>query len=101
MKEENKRRVIEDNSTSHRAITFDLQAILSVPFTGDAQIYYRRRLSVFNFTIYNYYKPVGGDRHCYVWDETNGGKRSSEIGTCLLDYLSNLSVNYHTYFQFF
>ena len=37
---------------SYHAVIFDLQAVLTTPFAGDAQIYYKRKLSVYNFTIY-------------------------------------------------
>lgn len=76
-KEMNKK---EENSVT---ATFDLQAVLSVPFAGDAQIYYRRKLSVYNFTVFDSNK----DGFCYVWDECNGMKGSSEIGTGLISYL--------------
>lgn len=66
--------------------TFDLQAVLSVPFAGDAQIYYKRKLSVYNFTIFDSNK----EGFCYVWDESNGMKGSSEIGTGLILYMTNL-----------
>ncbi len=29
---------------SYRAVTFDLQAVLTTPFAGDAQIYYKGKL---------------------------------------------------------
>lgn len=66
--------------------TFDLQAVLMVPFAGDCQIYYRRKLSVYNFTILD----SNLDGFCYVWDEINGMKGSSEIGTGLVTYMNNL-----------
>lgn len=69
-----------------RTITFDLQAILTLPFAGDCQIFYKRKLSLFNFTIYDSKK----DGYCYLWDETHGKKGSSEIGTCILHYLLKL-----------
>lgn len=42
---------------------------------------------MYNFTIFDSYK---NDWYCYVWDECNGKKGSAEIGTCLLNYLSQL-----------
>lgn len=32
---------------------FDIQAVLTLPFSGDCQIYYKRKLPLFNFTIFN------------------------------------------------
>lgn len=85
MKEADKKRSSED--PTYRAISFDLEAILSVPFSADCQIYYKRKLSVFNFTIFDSFDHSG---HCFVWDETHGSKGASEIGTCLLKYLHSL-----------
>lgn len=84
MKEEDmKKGVLE---TSQITITFDLQAVLSIPFAGDSQIYYRRKLNVYNFTIYDSDK----NGYCYLWDETNGMKGASEIGSAILSYLKQL-----------
>ena len=54
---------------SYQNVTFDLQAVLTTPFAGDAQLYYKRKLSVYNFTIYDNSSANG---HCYLWDETEG-----------------------------
>lgn len=87
MKKEDKIRALDNKGEHFRSISFDLQAILTTPHAGDSQIYYKRKLSVYNFTIYEHHSADG---YCYVWDEMNGGKGSSEIGTCLFQYLMNL-----------
>lgn len=87
MKKIDKQKAILDHGHTFRAITFDLQAILSVPFAGDNQLYYKRKLNVYNFTISDAFNKSG---HCYVWDECSGKKGSLEIGTCLLKYLFEL-----------
>lgn len=33
--------------------TFDLQAVLTVPYAGDGKIHYSRKLSILNFTIFD------------------------------------------------
>jgi len=76
-----------EKEPSFETISFDLQAVLTTPHAGDAQIYYKRKLSVYNFTIY---KPSTKDGYCYVWDETEGGRGSCEIGTCLLEFVQGL-----------
>ncbi|CAI6355658.1 unnamed protein product [Macrosiphum euphorbiae] len=87
MKKEDKNIAIDNKGKHFRSVSFDLQAVLNLPHAGDSQIYYKRKLSVFNFTIYEHHSANG---YCYVWDELNGGKGSTEIGTCLLQYLENL-----------
>lgn len=61
--------------------TFDLQAVLTTPCSLVSELYYSRKLSCYNLTIYSL-----GDNHvfCHVWDETQGKRGSSEISTCLL-----------------
>ena len=73
---------------SYHSVTFDLQAVLTTPFAGDAHIYYKRKLSVCNFTIYDNSSANG---HCYLWDETEGDRSANEIASILLYYLHNLS----------
>ena len=68
-------------------ITFDLEAVLPTPFAGDSQIYYKRKLSVFNFTIHEASSLNG---YCYLWDETEGNRGAAEIATCLIRYLNSL-----------
>jgi len=88
MKSDDKKKSALDNGKSFRTISFDLQAILSLPFSGENQLYYKRKLNVYNFTIFDSYKNEG---YCYVWDECSGKKGSAEIGTCLINYLSHLT----------
>lgn len=57
-------------NSSQMTDTFDLQAILTLPFAGDSKIYYKRKLSMYNVTVYT----SAGEGHCYVWDETYAKK---------------------------
>lgn len=74
------------NPHSMRYVTFDLQAILTLPYCEDSQLYYSRKLSVYNFTIHD----STNTGICNVWDEMNGSKGANEIGTCLLQYFRTL-----------
>ena len=69
------------------AATFDLQSVLQLPCSDASPMYYKRKLVVYNLSIYEYPTLNG---HCYVWDEINGGRGSCEIGTVLLEYLQSL-----------
>ncbi|KAK6174152.1 hypothetical protein SNE40_017481 [Patella caerulea] len=69
------------------SVSFDLEAVLNLPHAGDAQIYYKRKLSVYNFTILEHHSLNG---YCYVWTEDEGQRGSSEIGSCLLTYIKNM-----------
>lgn len=87
MKAADKQKAVDNKGETFRAITFDLQSILNVPYAGDSQIFYRRKLSVYNFTIFD---ASNADGYSYLWDETQGKKGSVEIGSCLLKYLQSL-----------
>ena len=73
---------------SYHCVTFDLQAVLTAPFAGDAQLYYKRKLAVYNFTIYDNSSANG---HCFLWDE--GGRGANEIASILLSYLHDLPTS--------
>lgn len=66
--------------------TFDLQAVLVLPYVQDGQVYYSRKIGLYNFTIYDSSKEVV----CNVFDEGNGAKSSTEIASCLFAYLESL-----------
>ncbi|XP_065220583.1 uncharacterized protein LOC135845719 isoform X2 [Planococcus citri] len=84
MKANDKRLAATDESLIYG--TFDLQAVLVLPYCEDAQAYYKRKMSVYNFTIYD----SNADCVCNVFDECNGRKSSTEISSCLYDYLLSL-----------
>jgi len=84
-KESNKRRSFADKS--YKAITFDLQAVLYTPYTGDCQIFYKRKLAVYNFTIHEAATKNGT---CFIWNETEGKRGALEISTALIIYMRSL-----------
>ncbi|CAI6375140.1 unnamed protein product [Macrosiphum euphorbiae] len=52
---------------------------------GDvSSFYYRSKLNVLNFTIYDMQKNIAD---CYVWDVSNGHRGVNELGTCIWKYL--------------
>ena len=69
--------------------TFDLQAILSTPCGLVSQLYYKRKLSSYNLSFYTQSNKQG---ICYLWNETDGSKGSSEVGTCLSFFLNSLRL---------
>ncbi|CAI6372736.1 unnamed protein product [Macrosiphum euphorbiae] len=58
MKKEDKNIAIDNKGKHFRSVSFDLQAGLNLPHAGDSQIYYKRKLSVFNFTIYEHHSAM-------------------------------------------
>ncbi|KAK7089570.1 hypothetical protein V1264_024516 [Littorina saxatilis] len=72
---------------SKHVVTIDLQAVLQAPCGLVSQLYYKRKLSVYNFTVYSLADKKGT---CFTWDESEGKRGSCEIATCLYIYLSSL-----------
>ena len=70
-------------------ITLDLLAVLLAPALKASALYYRTKLCVHNFTIYD---STTRDAACYVWQEVEGGLTANEFAPCLCHYIeSNLS----------
>lgn len=68
---------------------FDLQKTLNVPRGETSAFYYKRALSVFNFTIFDIRNTKG---YCYLWTEETAKKGANEIGSCLLQFIKHKSA---------
>ena len=66
---------------SHCFNCFDLQQVLDTPYTNVGDVFYKRQLSCYNFTINS-----EGKGYCYLWSEDEGKRGTVEIGTCLIDF---------------
>jgi len=91
-KEESRREKSNDKlrtaNKSFHVSTFDLQAVLSVPCSLVSDVYYKRKLSCYNLSFYNLGNKNG---HCFLWDESQGGRGSCEVGTCLYLYINSIA----------
>lgn len=67
---------------------FDLRQVIYIPISKESAIFYKSRLSTFNFTFYNI---ANKECNCFVWDETAGRRGSSEIATCIFKTLKQYS----------
>lgn len=81
------------------SISFDLQAVLQIPSGQVSQLYYTRKLIVYNLTIYESALP--NKAFCMCWNEINGKKGSCEIGTCLYIYLKEFVPSHVTHITLF
>ena len=72
--------------TPNCAGAFDFEQILNCPHGKSSIFYYKRRLGVFNFTIYDY-----GNKEvfCYMWPEYEAGRGSTEVASCVYKFLEN------------
>ena len=92
-KETDKEDVLSENPEKTLLITMDLQAVLMAPRLLASALYYKTKLCVHNFTIYN---VKSRDVVCYVWHEGEGGLTASEFASCIIDYLSD-NMQYEKY----
>lgn len=74
---------LEENSST-LVCCYDLQAVLSTPCGEISSFYYMRKLSTFNFTIYDITEKEG---HCFVWHEALAKRGCNEIASCVLEFL--------------
>lgn len=83
MKEADKRDAVNSNGNIVSA-TFDFQKVLSCPHGQMSTLYYKRKLSYYNFTIYNMADKNG---YCYVWDESVAKRGANEVASCVYDFI--------------
>lgn len=74
-----------DKSTSTVAI-FDLEKVLNIPQSPVGIFHYKRKYSVYNFTVYDSTNCQG---YCYVWHQKIAKRGAIEIGSCLLQFIKN------------
>lgn len=56
--------------------SFDFQKVLNTPKTEKSSLYYKRKLSVCNFTIFEITRH---ERVCYLWRENDAKRGSNEV----------------------
>lgn len=59
---------------------FDFQKILTCPHGNVRLFYYKRKLPIYNFTIFD---PASQEGYCYMWPETNGKHGACVVASCL------------------
>lgn len=80
-KEEDKKAGEEGKCT---VLTMDLQSVKVCPSLNASALYYKTKLCVHNFTVFNI-----NNRHCrcYWFDETEADLTANTFASCLVDYL--------------
>lgn len=70
-------------------LCMDLESVLLAPKIEASALYYKTKLIVHNFTIYN---MISKDCKCYVWHEGEGGLTANEFASCVVDYITNTTT---------
>lgn len=78
LKSQCKKKAIEDDMTL--CGVFDLQQVIYLPISKESAIFYKSRLSNFNFTFYDL---ATRECFCFIWNEAISKRGSSEIATCI------------------
>lgn len=87
-------RVEKDNDKeSHNEVfTIDLQSVLLCPKSNVSSLYYKTKLIVHNFTIYDIKRQKG---YCYLWNESEGGLTSNEFTSIIVHFLNQQAELYN------
>ena len=76
-KEKQSDKIEAQENATYNSYTFDLQSMLYTPCLNLSPLYYTRKLCVYNLTCFD---QATKDGTCYLWNETDGLRGSSEIG---------------------
>lgn len=67
-------------------ICFDYEKNLPLPKSETNAFYYKRKLNVNNFTIFDIGRKIG---YCYCYDETDARKGANEVSSLLLSFMTD------------
>lgn len=84
-KDEARNEKIKDKENAKNIFVMDLQAVLLCPKSNVSSLYYKMKLKVHNFCIYNLKTK---DVYCFLWNETEGGVNSEEFATIVANFLT-------------
>ncbi|KAK0059745.1 hypothetical protein Bpfe_010913, partial [Biomphalaria pfeifferi] len=73
-----------------KVVTMDMQQLLLCPKSFASAVYYKRKLSVHNLTLYDLKSK---DVFCYLWHEGQGGLDSDEFASIIVDFLLSVPDN--------
>ncbi|XP_062301193.1 uncharacterized protein LOC134006123 [Scomber scombrus] len=87
-KEEACAEIVQDKNKANdktMVVCMDLQALFLCPSLKASALYYKTKLAVHNFTLY---EMSTQNATCYVWHEGEGTLSASEFASCVINFLS-------------
>ncbi|KAJ8684492.1 hypothetical protein QAD02_020284 [Eretmocerus hayati] len=83
----NESAILAKTDQSVYVMHMDLQKVLTTPRSEIGTMYYMSKISVWNFTIYEFSTSKG---YCFVWNEATGNRGSNEVASYLFDHLRDV-----------
>lgn len=96
MKANDKKEALESGGKIVTAC-FDFQKILNCPHGNVGLFYYKRKLSIYNFTVFDLASQEG---YCYMWPEINGKHGACEVASCLSKFIDGKVLDGAKEFRF-
>lgn len=84
LKDQSKALSLSDENADVTTASFDLQQVIYLPLSQRSEIFYKRRLACYNFTVYDIGKGKG---YCYLSHEGQTKRGANEIASGLHDFL--------------
>lgn len=88
-KEDARKEKEKDKAEAKHLYCMDLQKVLLSPMSYVSTIYYKRKLCVHNFTLYNMKNHEG---FCYLWHEGEGDITAQEFSSIICNFILNQEI---------
>jgi len=79
-----------DKESENEVFTMDLQSVLLCPKSNVSSQYYKTKLIVHNFTVYDLKRKNG---YCFLWNETEGGLTAHEFSSIIVHFLQKFVID--------
>lgn len=84
MKHEARLEKENDKLSMDKVFTMNMQSVLLCPKSNVSSLYYKTKLIVHNFTLYDLKRKIG---YCFMWNETEGGLTANEFSSIIVYFL--------------
>lgn len=84
LKNEARQEKANDKNSDNESFAMDLQSVLLCPKSNVSSLYYKTKLIVHNFTIYDLKRQQG---ECFLWNESEGRVTANEFATIIVHFL--------------